>query len=115
MAPRRIHLAAFLIAGNGAHSHALWRHPKTRIGGFLEPVYYVEIVRALERGKFDLAFFADRLAMSDRFGDSLEVGARYGDQDANALRPYAGARAAGRCNSAHRTGRDAVDHVPSSV
>lgn len=87
MTERRIHLAAFLIAGNGAHSHALWRHPQTRLGGFLEPEYYVEIARSLERGKFDLAFFADRLAMSDRFGDSLEVGARYGDQDATRLDP----------------------------
>jgi len=82
-----MHLAAFLIAGNGAHSHALWRHPRTRLGGFLDPDYYVECVRTLERGKFDLAFFADRLAMSDRFGDSLEVGARYGDQDATRLDP----------------------------
>ena len=87
MTARQIHLAAFLIAGNGAHSHALWRHPQTRLGGFLEPDYYVEIARTLERGKFDLAFFADRLAMSDRFGDSLEVGARYGDQDATRLDP----------------------------
>jgi FMN-dependent oxidoreductase (nitrilotriacetate monooxygenase family) len=87
MTTRRIHLAAFLIAGNGAHSHALWRHPQTRLGGFLDPEYYVEIARSLERGKFDLAFFADRLAMSDRFGDSLEVGARYGDQDATRLDP----------------------------
>jgi len=87
MTSRRMHLAAFLIAGNGAHSHALWRHPRTRLGGFLDPDYYVECVRTLERGKFDLAFFADRLAMSDRFGDSLEVGARYGDQDATRLDP----------------------------
>ena len=87
MINRRMHLAAFLIAGNGAHSHALWRHPRTRLGGFLDPDYYVECVRTLERGKFDLAFFADRLAMSDRFGDSLEVGARYGDQDATRLDP----------------------------
>jgi FMN-dependent oxidoreductase (nitrilotriacetate monooxygenase family) len=84
---RQIHLAAFLIAGNGAHSHAVWRHPQSRLGGFLDPDYYVDIARALERGKFDLAFFADRLAMSDRFGDSLEVGARYGDQDATRLDP----------------------------
>jgi FMN-dependent oxidoreductase (nitrilotriacetate monooxygenase family) len=87
MINRRMHLAAFLIAGNGAHSHALWRHPRTRLGGFLDPDYYVECVRTLERGKFDLAFFADRLAMSDRFGDSLEVGARYGDQDATRMDP----------------------------
>jgi FMN-dependent oxidoreductase (nitrilotriacetate monooxygenase family) len=84
---RQIHLAAFLIAGNGAHSHALWRHPLGQRGGFLDPDYYVQIAKVLERGLFDLAFFADRLAMSDRYGESLEVGARYGDQDATRLDP----------------------------
>ena len=87
MTTRKIHLAAFLIAGNGAHSHAMWRHPQTQLGGFLDPDYYVQIAQTLERGKFDLAFFADRLAMSDRFGESIDVGARYGDQDATRLDP----------------------------
>jgi FMN-dependent oxidoreductase (nitrilotriacetate monooxygenase family) len=87
MHSRQIHLAAFLIAGNCAHSHALWRHPLSQLGGFLEPDYYVRIAETLERGKFDLAFFADRLAMSERYGNNLEVGARYGDQDATRLDP----------------------------
>src|SRR5262252_3655333 len=87
MSQRHIHLAAFLIAGNGAHSHAMWRHPLSLLGGFLDPDYYVQIAQTLERGLFDIAFFADRLAMSDRFGESIEVGARYGDQDATRLDP----------------------------
>lgn len=82
-----MHLGAFLIAGNGAHSHALWRHPLSERGGFLTGEYYLRIARTLERGMFDLAFFADRLAMSDTFGGDLEVGARYGDQDATRLDP----------------------------
>lgn len=85
-AGRKIHLAGFLIAGNGAHSHALWRHPLTETG-FLTAPYYQEIARSLERGLFDLVFFADRLAMSSRYGDSIEVGARHGDQDATRLDP----------------------------
>lgn len=87
MTIRRMHLGAFLIAGNGAHSHALWRHPRTRLGGFLHAAYYQEIARTLERGRFDLAFFADRLAMSERYGSSLDTGARFGDQDATRLDP----------------------------
>jgi FMN-dependent oxidoreductase (nitrilotriacetate monooxygenase family) len=87
MSSRQIHLAAFLIAGNGAHSHAVWRHPLSQRGGFLHADYYAAIAQSLERGLFDMAFFADRLAMSDRYGDSLEVGARYGDQDATRLDP----------------------------
>ena len=87
MSSRQIHLAAFLIAGNGAHSHALWRHPLGQRGGFLDPDYYLRIAKVLERGLFDLAFFADRLAMSDRYGEDRETGARYGDQDATRLDP----------------------------
>ena len=62
MTDRRIHLAGFLIAGNTAHSHAIWRHPASE-PGFLTAGYYQEIARSLERGLFDLVFFADRLAM----------------------------------------------------
>ncbi len=87
MADRQIHLAAFLIAGNGAHSHALWRHPETQPGGFLSAGYYQEVARSVERGLFDLLFLADRLAMSTRYGGSIEAGARHGDQDATRLDP----------------------------
>lgn len=83
---QRLRLAAFLIAGPCAHSHALWRHPEGR-AGFLDPAYYLEVARSLERGLFDMAFFADRLAMSDTFGGSLDTGARFGDQDAARLDP----------------------------
>ena len=83
---RQIHLAGFLIAGNGAHSHALWRHPLTEPGGFLTARYYQEVAGSLERGLFDLVFFADRLAISSRY-DGGDAGLRYGDQDATRLDP----------------------------
>jgi len=83
---RQIHLAAFMIAGPIAHSHALWRHPDTQLG-FLQPEYYQQIAQVLEQGKFDLLFFADRLAVSESYGHSFEVGIRYGDQDAVRLDP----------------------------
>ncbi|MBD1909925.1 LLM class flavin-dependent oxidoreductase [Leptolyngbya sp. FACHB-16] len=83
---RQIHLAAFMIAGPVAHSHALWRHPDTELG-FLQPEYYHQIAQILEQGKFDLLFFADRLAVSESYGHSFEVGIRYGDQDAVRLDP----------------------------
>ncbi|MCW5623581.1 MAG: LLM class flavin-dependent oxidoreductase [Burkholderiales bacterium] len=86
MTTRQIHLAAFLIAGPCAHSHALWRHPLGE-PGFLDPDYYRRIAQSLERGRFDLAFFADRLAMSSTYGGSIETGARYGDQDSARLDP----------------------------
>jgi alkanesulfonate monooxygenase SsuD/methylene tetrahydromethanopterin reductase-like flavin-dependent oxidoreductase (luciferase family) len=61
-----MHLAAFPIAGPVAHSHAVWRRAE-----FLSPELYQDIARTLERGTFDLAFFADRLAMADTYGHSL--------------------------------------------
>ncbi|WP_088888854.1 LLM class flavin-dependent oxidoreductase [Leptolyngbya ohadii] len=82
----QIHLAAFLIAGAVAHSHALWRHPETD-PDFLSPRYYQRIAEILEQGKFDLVFFADRLAISDAYGRDFQVGVRYGDQDAVRLDP----------------------------
>jgi alkanesulfonate monooxygenase SsuD/methylene tetrahydromethanopterin reductase-like flavin-dependent oxidoreductase (luciferase family) len=57
-----------MIAGPVAHSHALWRHPQSRFD-FLRPEVYQQIAQVLERGKFDLLFFADRLAVSE----SLDV------------------------------------------
>ena len=83
---RQIHLSAFLIAGHVAHSHALWRHPQTQLS-FFQPEIYQDIAQILERGKFDFAFFADRLAISDSYGGNLEVGLKYGDQDAARLDP----------------------------
>src|ERR1700730_15501805 len=81
-----MHLAAFLIAGPVAHSHAVWRHPRTT-GDFLRPELYQDIARILERARIDLAFFADRLAMADTYGASLETGVAYGDQDVVRLDP----------------------------
>jgi len=83
---RHMHLAGFLIAGPVAHSHALWRNP-ARAVPFLSLEYYVESARLLERGRFDLLFFADRLAIADRFGGDKTIGLRYGDQDATRLDP----------------------------
>jgi FMN-dependent oxidoreductase (nitrilotriacetate monooxygenase family) len=82
-----IHLAAFLIAGNAAHSQLLWRHPRSKPGGFLTLDYYRRIAQTLERGKFDLLFFADRLAVSTRFGGSHRYGVAHGDQDATRMDP----------------------------
>jgi FMN-dependent oxidoreductase (nitrilotriacetate monooxygenase family) len=83
---RQIHLAAFLIAGPVAHSHALWRHPNTQLD-FLQPDYYLRVAQILEQGKFDLIFFADRLAVSDCYGHGSQIGLTHGDQDAARLDP----------------------------
>jgi FMN-dependent oxidoreductase (nitrilotriacetate monooxygenase family) len=86
LSSRHMNLAGFLIAGPVAHSHALWRNPAHAVP-FLTTDYYVEVARTLERGKFDLIFFADRLAIADRFGNDKEVGIRHGDQDSTRMDP----------------------------
>jgi FMN-dependent oxidoreductase (nitrilotriacetate monooxygenase family) len=81
-----MHLCGFLIAGPVVHSHAIWRNPRHETP-FLTLAHYVDIARLLERGRFDFLFFADRLAIGDRYGNSHETGIRRGDQDATRMDP----------------------------
>src|SRR5262249_32025494 len=79
-------LCGFLIAGPVIHSHAAWRNPYGD-ANFLSLDYYVKIAETLERGKFHFVFFADRLAVGDTYGHSLDASIRWGDQDATRLDP----------------------------
>ena len=74
---RQMALVAFLQAQNCSNYPASWRHPQT-MPDFMSPQYYQRIARTLEEGKFDLAFFDDRLAMPDRYGDDYEESVRHG-------------------------------------
>src|SRR3546814_6171429 len=64
---RQMTLIGFLQAQNCTNFAASWRHPDSRTD-FLSVDYYQHIARVLEAGKFDLAFFDDRLAMPDILG-----------------------------------------------
>jgi FMN-dependent oxidoreductase (nitrilotriacetate monooxygenase family) len=66
--PRQMTLVGFLQAQNCTNLPCSWRHPESRTD-FTAPEYYAEIARVLEAGKFHLAFFDDRLAMPDRYGN----------------------------------------------
>ena len=61
-------MAAFLQAQNCSNYAASWRHSQSS-PAFMTAEYYQGIGRTLEQGKFHLAFFDDRLAMPDRYGD----------------------------------------------
>jgi FMN-dependent oxidoreductase (nitrilotriacetate monooxygenase family) len=61
-------MVGFLQAQNCTNLPASWRHPESRTD-FLSADYYAEVARILEAGKFHLAFFDDRLAMPDRYGN----------------------------------------------
>ena len=76
-ATRQMKLVAFLQASNCSNYPASWRHPHTA-RDFLTPEYFQRIARTLEAGKFHLAFFDDRLAMPDRYGDDMAEALRQG-------------------------------------
>lgn len=78
MNPRRqMALVAFLQAQNCSNYPASWRHPATA-PDYLSPAYYQRIARTLEDGLFHLAFFDDRLALPDRYGDDIAAAVRHG-------------------------------------
>ena len=64
---RQMALIAFMQAQNCTNYAGSWRHPAST-PDFLAPEYYQRIARTLEDGRFDLAFFDDRLAMPDIYG-----------------------------------------------
>ena len=66
--PRQMSLIAFMQAQNCTNYVGSWRHPAS-MSDFLTPEYYQRIARTLEDGFFDMAFFDDRLAMPDIYGD----------------------------------------------
>src|SRR6266508_4043386 len=74
---RQMTLVAFLQAQNCSSYAASWRHAAAA-PDFLTADYYQRIARVLEAGRFDLAFFDDRLALPDRYGDDHSEAVRHG-------------------------------------
>ncbi len=65
---RQMTLVAFLQAQNCSNYPGSWRH-ESSMSDFLTPDYYQRVGRILEDGKFQMAFFDDRLAIPDIYGD----------------------------------------------
>ncbi|MES2263813.1 MAG: LLM class flavin-dependent oxidoreductase [Pseudomonadota bacterium] len=61
-------LVAFLQAQNCTNYVGSWRN-RASMSDFMRPEYYQRIARTLEDGLFDMAFFDDRLAMPDIYGN----------------------------------------------
>src|ERR1700742_94352 len=74
---RQMALVGFLQAQNCTNLPSSWRHPESRDDS-LSSDYYQEIARILEAGKFHMAFFDDRLAMPDRYGNDHAHTVEYG-------------------------------------
>jgi len=66
---RQMTLIAFMQAQNCSNYAGSWRNPSS-MTDCMSPEYYQRIARTLEDGKFDMAFFDDRLAMPDIYGNS---------------------------------------------
>jgi FMN-dependent oxidoreductase (nitrilotriacetate monooxygenase family) len=74
---RQMALVGFLQAQNCTNLPSSWRHPDSRDDS-MSADYYQEIARILEAGKFHMAFFDDRLAMPDRYGNDHAHTVEYG-------------------------------------
>jgi FMN-dependent oxidoreductase (nitrilotriacetate monooxygenase family) len=64
---RQMTLVGFLQAQNCTNLASSWRHSKSRTDTW-SPDYYRHVGQVLERGKFHLGFFDDRLSMPDMYG-----------------------------------------------
>lgn len=60
---RQIKLSAYLV-GTGMHV-ASWRHPHAKADASIDIDYYQKLAQTAERGKFDIAFIADSLAINE--------------------------------------------------
>ena len=77
MAHSQMALVGFMQAQNCSNYAASWRHPQAR-HDFLSAEYYKDIAQTLERGKFQLLFFDDRLALPDIYGHDHAEAVRHG-------------------------------------
>lgn len=75
--PKTMTLIAFLQAQNCSSYTGSWRNPASP-ADFLSARYFERIARVLEDGRFDMAFFDDRLAMPDTYGRNHELAVRHG-------------------------------------
>src|SRR5258705_11116491 len=74
---RQMVMIGFLQAQNCTNLPSSWRRPESR-NDSMSADYYREIARILESGKFHMAFFDDRLAMPDRYGNDHAHTVEYG-------------------------------------
>ncbi|MEW6639532.1 MAG: LLM class flavin-dependent oxidoreductase [Pseudomonadota bacterium] len=74
--PREIRLNAFAMNCVAHQSPGLWTHPRDRSADYNRLPYWLDLVRTLERGRFDGLFLADVLGVYDVFGGSPDAALR---------------------------------------
>ncbi len=70
VAARKMHLCAYLKTCATASYAPAWRHPAAALHDIWEPERYEHLARTLEAARFDAAFFADGLGVSDLYRGS---------------------------------------------
>lgn len=66
---RQLKLGAFLMTPG--HHVAAWRYPDTEASEVLSFKFYKKLALTAERGKFDLLFLADGLAVSEKYPEAI--------------------------------------------
>jgi len=74
--PQQIRLNAFAMNCVAHQSPGLWTHPRDRSSDYNRLPYWLDLVRTLERGRFDGLFLADVLGVYDVFGGSPDAALR---------------------------------------
>ncbi|WP_126429158.1 LLM class flavin-dependent oxidoreductase [Brevibacillus marinus] len=72
---KHLRLGAFLTSVG--HHAAAWRYPQTNTNDLFHFAYYQSLAQTAEKGLFDLVFFADRLAISDRYENKFDTTVRH--------------------------------------
>jgi long-chain alkane monooxygenase len=76
--PDRMHLGAVFMNGPSQWAVGEWALPGYPTDDWTQPELWQERARLLERGRFDVMFFADNSAPNDHFGDSRDAAVKYG-------------------------------------
>jgi alkanesulfonate monooxygenase len=73
---KEIRLNAFAMNCVAHQSPGLWTHPRDRTADYNRLPYWIDLAKALERGRFDGLFLADVLGVYDVFGNSPDAALR---------------------------------------
>src|SRR3974390_564524 len=77
---KEIRLNAFAMNCVAHQSPGLWTHPRDRTADYNRLPYWLDLARALERGRFDGLFLADVLGVYDVYGNSPDAALKYATQ-----------------------------------
>ena len=77
---KEIRLNAFAMNCVAHQSPGLWTHPRDRTAEYNRLPYWLDLAKALERGRFDGLFLADVLGVYDVYGNSPDAALKYATQ-----------------------------------